>query len=436
MTDQTPRTESPKQQATEAIRRARRIVITAHREPDADAVGSSLALALALRKLGKEAQVILADPVPESVAWLSGASEIRSEFSGGRTLKVEIAATGEQIESLRYETEGGKLSVIIEPKGEPISPDSVRVRGGASDYDLLVVLDTDHWEHQGETGLERGASPVVVIDHHASNRSYGDVNWVQSDAASTSEMLLSLIESLGERLIDAEIATNLLAGLLFDTGGFLHDSTRAKTLSVAAQLVSAGADYGRLTRSILTPERQANTLRLWGHALSSLRLEPETGLAWAEVTGADLLEQGNPDSWGVGALMDNLLKTVGGARMVLLLSEPEPGTVVGSLRVPGGQNEAPDASVFARAEGGGGHPVAAGFRKESTSLGEVKGELLPRLREYLKTGRLESPAAGRPAPDLLPSAEDAPLPASAAERTAPATDKREPRVWQPDEPRA
>jgi bifunctional oligoribonuclease and PAP phosphatase NrnA len=436
MTNQPTPHQNPKQEIAEKLRGAKSVLVVSHQGPDADAVGSVLALSRVLGKLGKEVTPLLADDVSE-FHWLPGAGEVQAQYRGGRTLKVQIRAPKEQIDSLRYETEPGGLSIIIEPKDEPIRPEAVHVEGPATDFDALVVLDTPAWNYVGEIGLELpGDRPVLVIDHHPTSEKFGSVNWVDSSAASTSEMLLSLIESLGPDLIDAEVATCLYAGLLGDTGGFQNSNTRGGTLSVAAQLVSAGADHPKLVNALLQPSLDPSSLRIWGHALANLRTEPELGLAWSTVSQADILEAGNPEHWGPSLLMGSLLRRVEGARAVLLLTEPEPGIVQASLRVPPSASDKPDVAAFAQSRGGGGHREAAGFRLEQTNLMDVIGEVLPALREYLQSGKLteaqrEQPAQTSPVVPKSSSPEEA-IPASAAEHTAPIQPRPEPRVWQPE----
>ncbi len=202
-----------------AIRDAARITAICHENPDADTLGSALALRMAAERLGKEAEVVAADPVPPSLAHLPHASEVRTR-----------------------------------PGLEP---------------DLAVVLDgppsrTGAVAREAATGSPRAR--IVNIDHHVSNDGCeADVSWVDPDAAATCEMMALLIPDLGVE-IDARIASVLTAGIVQDTHTFAHPNATPRTLRVTADLVEAGAPLSAIHRSIYA-DKPFSTLALWGRIL-------------------------------------------------------------------------------------------------------------------------------------------------------------------------
>jgi phosphoesterase RecJ-like protein len=434
----TPEHTNPKQEIAKLIGESKRILLTTHENPDADAAGSLLALSRVLQKLGKQVYAVSKDPLPETLGFLPGTDKIIHGFESGRELRIQVSTKGAPVGALRYETGDDALTIILDPKDQPILSENVKVQSGQGDWDLLIVLDSPELRRVGDVGIgEVGSRSVINIDHHTSNEKFGTVNLVIPEASSTTEILLGLIESIDATLLDAEISTCLYVGLIGDTSGFLNRSTSAKTLSVAAQLIGSGADHHRVVQALHRISRDASTLRLWGHAMASLRLEPEINLAWARLGYPELVDEGKPDSWSSSTLMNSLLGQVKGARLVALLSEPEPGTVQVSMRVPDEAINPPDISRLAKHYGGGGHTNAAAFRLERTSLDDFIEKELPEIREFMKSGILPKAtddSKAKPVPVTEPTEEvtdifGEALPTSETERIAPKSKEPNIGVW-------
>lgn len=294
---------------------ATRILVTTHKHPDGDAIGSLLATAHALRAVGKTVTAHAPDAPPEALRFLAESQTVTEE------------------------------------------------PGPLTEYDLVFALD--HSE-LGRTGLAsellNGRVPVVAIDHHATADRRGCINIVVTDAAATCELLAALFPLLGLP-IDAATATCLLTGLVTDTGSFQHANTSARVLATAGRLLALGADLRGVVRSAFGP-RSLPALRVMGRALERLRASPETGAAISVVTHQDLQECGASEHDLSGLV--NLLNTIPEASFSLLLTEVERGTVRGSLRSE--PEKAVDVASIARRFGGGGHTLASGF--------EVAGRLV------------------------------------------------------------
>ncbi|MBI4022639.1 DHH family phosphoesterase, partial [Candidatus Berkelbacteria bacterium] len=244
--------QSPKQQTVELLKRAKRVVVMAHQSPDGDGIGSMLALVLALRKLGKEAQALCADPVPAVFEFLPATAEVTDQLSGSSDeFVITLDTTTVAVDKLGYKNypDEKQLRIVIKTKQGQITEPLLSFSAGGAAADLIVVLDTNDVERLGSI-YPRYAdlfykTPIVNIDHHPGNDYFGKVNWVDLAATSTAEMLVALLESLsgqGEKaLLDADIATLLLTGITTDTGSFQNTNTTPKSFTVAAQLVAAGA---------------------------------------------------------------------------------------------------------------------------------------------------------------------------------------------------
>jgi bifunctional oligoribonuclease and PAP phosphatase NrnA len=290
----------------DAIRRADRITAICHENPDADSLGSGLALRFAAERLGKRAEVVAADPVPPTLTALPGAADVR------RVPQLEP-----------------DLAIVVDG---PLS------RTGA------VVADAAEW-------LARAR--IVNIDHHVSNDgSEASVAWVDADAAATCEMVALLLPDLGVP-IDGEIATLLTAGIVQDTHTFSHPNATPRTLRVAADLVEAGAPLSAIHRSIYA-DKPFSTLALWGRIMAGLAQCRDGRIVHASMTTAMLAETGS-DAVASEGLIDVLASTRE-ADITALFKEVDATHVRVSVRTSARADAVAITSTF----GGGGHARAAG----------------------------------------------------------------------------
>ncbi|MGQ9489614.1 MAG: DHH family phosphoesterase [Anaerolineae bacterium] len=306
-----------------ALQSAGRVLAICHTSPDGDAIGSLLGLAWVLRALPRPPTLALAcgDPVPEQLAFLPGADEIVST--------------------------------------RPAGP-----------WDAVVALDASDAERLGDpfTPTEYGAAPVIVLDHHVTNLCFGTLNYVDTQAAATAQIVLDLADAL-QAPISHPAAVCLLTGLVTDTLSFRTSNVTARTLRAAARLVEAGADISDIAqRSLFT--RPLALLRLWGAALSRMQLVD--GVLWTEVSRA-MRDQAGLKGSNESGLSSQLINAAE-ARIAAVFSETADGQVEISLRARAGY----DVATLALHLGGGGHPEAAGCTLKGT-LAEVEAQVLPLL---------------------------------------------------------
>ncbi len=356
---------TPKSQIVELIRSANSVLILTHHDPDGDAIGSVLGLRLALLKLKKQVDVIFSGEVADNLKFLPGFDAAKEKLDGSNELviTVDTRSTGEELRlGHKKLADKHQVMIVISPEKGTLVPEDVTVTRSRPKYDLVVMLDVATQERIGPV-LEQYPDllfevPTVSIDHHSTNSYFAKVNWVDMTACSTTEILLSLIEALGrnEQLIDEDIATALLAGLITDTGSFQNSNTTPKALTVAAQLIAAGARQQEIIEKVLKTKSLA-LLKLWGRILSNIEENRELGFAWATIREREIKEITGSETISKGELIDELLKNVIDVDFVFLLSEKE-GRINGSLRsVKPGFNVSTIAQLF----GGGGHVPAAGF---------------------------------------------------------------------------
>ena len=375
---------TPKQQTTEQIRAAEKILVLTHFNPDGDALGALLALYLVLKKLGKDVTAVVPETVPSTFSFMPNIAEINNSYSGTKDFIITIDTRKTKVDRLGYKhiPEENKLNILITPHSGTFRHEDVSFSYGSFKYDLIIVLDSSDLERLGTLYEGQNAlfyeTPVINIDHHAGNDFFGKINWVDLIATSTSEILVSLIESLAREkpLLDEDIATALLTGIITDTGSFQNANTTPKSLTVAAQLVAAGAHQQEIIRHVFKT-KPLSTLKLWGKILESVRQDQEHRFIWAKVSRIDLMETGATEDETSGVI-DELLKSAPNIDFALLLAERE-DMLHGSLRaVASGVDVASIAKIF----GGGGHEAAAAFQIPGATLLANETEIIEKVREY------------------------------------------------------
>jgi len=373
---------SSKQQIVDLIKKSNNILLTTHTNPDGDALGSMLAFYLVLKKMDKKVIAVSPGATPQVLNFLPQVNSLNNKFSGMRDFIVSVDLANAQIDRMAYKKDPNnkKLQIIVTPKVGNFSPEDVSFSYGANKFDLIFVLDAPDLDRLGAVYDENTElfyeTPIVNIDHHPGNEYFGKINWVDLTATSTSEILVSLIESLSreKQLLDAEVATCLLTGITTDTGSFQNNNTTPKSLTIAAQLVAAGAAQQEIIQKIYKT-KALSTLKLWGVILS--RVIKEDNFIWSYATKNDFIATGAKENETQG-LIDELLKTVPGIDFALLLSDKS-GAVHGSLRAA---KKSVNVASVAQLFSGGGHEGAAAFQIKDSTLETMKEEIIKEIKNH------------------------------------------------------
>ncbi len=319
--------------AAEALERADQVALACHVNPDADAMGSMLALACFLARRGKRVAATWPNGIREAPRWAS--------LLPGR-------------------------EHLVAPGDMPKQPQ------------VLVALDTaDIGRLDGLAHLVKGAGTVIVVDHHVTNSGFGGIDLIDPNAAATAQLVYALIDRMGGGL-DRDIAACLYAGLVTDTGRFQFSNTTPEVLRIAARLREEDFDHVALSQALYDDNSLAY-LHLAGKVLERASHEPAANLVWAYVMRSDL------DAVGVGIEeTDDLIDVVRTAReadVAAVLKEQRDGGFKVSLRSRGQTDVASVAASF----GGGGHRLAAGYSSKAGL-----DETLEALLDALSSGRAPS----------------------------------------------
>ncbi|MEK7158007.1 MAG: DHH family phosphoesterase, partial [Patescibacteria group bacterium] len=238
----------------------------------------------------------------------------------------------------------------------------------SADVDLIVVCDAGDL---GYAGIEEEVkhcprARILNIDHHATNTRFGHVNLVMTEASSTTAVLHQLF-TFHHLPITKAMATNLLVGILYDTGNFSNAATTLYAYEAASDLLKRGARIPFLVQHMVR-NKNLRLLRLWGRALSRLRRDPRTGFATTAIFYRDFTECGVTEQSFEG--LPNFLNSLNGVSAVMVLKENGNGMVKGSLRTTGYEI---DVSKIAQQYGGNGHRRAAGFVAAGTIVERPEG---------------------------------------------------------------
>jgi len=400
--------------ATRAIQEHQRILIVPHANVDPDALSGALSCYSVFRSLGKDVTVVCPDSPPESLRFLPGFDRVEDQIAESQNFIITVNLdAGVEVDKLRYTVEDQKVNIIVVPKHGRIRPHQIALGEGEQRYDLIVVVDSADLPLLGSLYLDHvdlfSEIPVLNVDHHISNTRYGQLQLIDTTAASVTEVLYHWFLHVPEwrQKMTPDLATLLLTGLITDTRSFQNPNTTPRSLEVAAELLDYGARQQEIVQHIYKT-KPLSTLKIWGRALNRIQVDDRSKIVWSTVSREDLSEMG-AHSKEVSGILDELISTIPDADVHVIFVQMEDGSIKASMRSSSGI----DANVLAaRLFGGGGHPRAAGFKLpaagDNFQLAALEG--VQRLKEGMATQHAESHAlqvAQRPVlvpPSTLPVA--------------------------------
>lgn len=229
---------------------------------------------------------------------------------------------------------------------------------------LLVTFDAGSFERLGTLEPNaRKAQTLIVVDHHASNDSFGTLNLIDPGAAASAVLVYQLIGRLGIEL-DTAIATNLYTGILTDTGSFKYRNTTPDIHAIAGDLLRFDIGHDDIAR-IVYDTHPLGFLKLAGVGLDRAELHPDANMIWTWITQEDLTRF-EIDLEDTEALID-ILRTADNAEVACVMKQGPDGRYKASLRSKGNAN----VGVVAEDLGGGGHAFAAGFTADADARAAV-----------------------------------------------------------------
>jgi len=307
-------------QIDQLLLRSQRIIIIGHQRPDEDALGAALSFFLYLKSLGKEVRIFAADPAPSYLHFMPGIDELTADRS------------------------------VFDQR-----------------WDLYFFLDCGSISNTRLPEEMFKGKTVLNIDHHVSNSAYGLVNLIDTKASSTCEIAYNYFSKIGYAL-DRRLATNLLAGILGDTSGFIHSTTQGETVKIASELIKTGIKIHQIFNYVVR-NKTIEGLRLWGEVLSRLKINKELNVAYTYIFDDDFKSRKVKEDELDG--LANFINAIIDVNATALF-RIGPDRIKASWRT---QRDDIDLSAFCGLFGGGGHRKASGFTANLRVI-EKDGELV------------------------------------------------------------
>lgn len=283
-------------------------LLTSHEYTDGDDLGAILSVGRVLEKMNKQRILIAKGGVPDNLLFMPGQHEVKENLS------------------------------------KDFQENEVLITIGCGDLGRTGFAELMDWR-----------KPILNIDHHKDTKLFGTVNVWDASAAANCELLYGMFENWNIEL-DKHIAQNLLTGIFTDTGGFRHANVSARTFEISAELLRAGAKLDVISRFTFS-QKELPMLRAWSVALEHAKFDQTRKIVYTVITSEDLekAQASEADLEGVA----ELLNTIPEAKFSMLLKQ-RGDEIKGSLRSE--PYKGVDVSEIARAFGGGGHKLAAGFK--------------------------------------------------------------------------
>jgi len=331
---------SESQGIKQKIDSSQKILVNMHHNPDADSVGSAIAMARVLKHLGKEVKIVTPTQVPKNLQFL-----LREE-------KAEVV----DFKDFNF-----------------------------SEYDLFITLDSSSWSRvAGSHDFKQPEIELINIDHHISNQKFGEINLIVPDAAANCEVLFYLFQDwritpdIGEMEYYPDIHTPLLAGIIGDTGAFRFPEADSGTFEVARELMNL-ADKNKIVFE-LYQSFEENHIMVWKEIMNNLKIDHEHGFVYSFVR-KDVLEKFGKPFNAKSELADMIFQSIEGTDFGFVGAEDE-GYISVSFRSRTGV----DVSRLAGMLGGGGHSWAAAARVNVVNYDNAVDQILEKARNFVKGG--------------------------------------------------
>jgi nanoRNase/pAp phosphatase (c-di-AMP/oligoRNAs hydrolase) len=285
------------QQIFRQLEKAKNTLIVFPSEGDGDAIASALGLFLSLKKSGQAVDLAGYKNAngPHPLSFLPSYESIQDGLVNLRRFIVSLDISQAKVSQIKYAVDGDQLNFIISPASGWFRPEDVTTRAGEFKYDLIVGVGASDLESLGrlyDDNVEFFYKTTIInIDRRPANEEFGQINFVDLNAAATAEIVFYLLKNWKEECITEDAATCLLAGVIQATKNFKTPNLTPRTLLSASQLIALGARREEIV-SHLYRSRDMGSLKLWGRLLNGLQAERNSELLWSKLSAFDLAAAG------------------------------------------------------------------------------------------------------------------------------------------------
>ncbi len=315
---------SKEEQIFSQIEKAKNILLVFNKNWEEDAVSSALALALVLKKMGKKVKV-LADKKNKHSAcsFLPMYKKIENVLDIQNKFIISLSTKNAKIKQVKYENKKDKVEFIIESEKGDFSKEDVKAFNSADLYDLIITLASPDLESLGEI-YDRNTkffyeTPIINIDFHSENEKYGQINYIDLLSVSCTDVLFNLIKKYKENLVDEEVATCLLTGVITRTKNFKTNNLTPNSLANSSEMIRLGARRDEILDNFYR-SKSFGVLKLWGRVLARLDSSRDDKILWSVLSKMDF-EKTNTTEKDVAEVIDELIVNIPRAELVIIFYE-------------------------------------------------------------------------------------------------------------------
>ncbi|MCF7794739.1 DHH family phosphoesterase [Patescibacteria group bacterium] len=320
---------SKEEQFFKEINKAKNVLISFSVDFNGDAISSSLALFWLLKKMGKQVNIVADSGLSHNSEQISsekifnflpGFSNIKDTIDNVRKFIVSLDISNAKVDQIKYTLEKNKLNFIVSPKEGFFTDNDISTHTSGFKYDLIITIDAMDLESLGKTYDNNVEffykTPIINIDHHASNEEFGQINIVNLNAIASSEIIFNIFKGQSVDLIDEDIATCLLTGIIYKSKSFKTPNLTPKTLLNTSQLINLGARREEIINNLYR-SRSLESLKLWGKVLNNLKSLNKEELIYSSLTIQDFKDTG-ADSKHLLSVVEELIASIPKAKIIII----------------------------------------------------------------------------------------------------------------------
>ncbi|MBT4857207.1 hypothetical protein HON52_03395 [Candidatus Uhrbacteria bacterium] len=308
------------------LERSKRPLILVGANANVDDFSSAFGVASLLSKLAKPVEIVTSGgTAPKAISFLKAPAAIRGDIQNIAKLTLKVKLDRAALDELSYhkDDDAQELHIHLLPKQGHWKPEDITIETQSYKYDLLICIGGSDLEQFGEIYNSYQdfffKTPIINIDHSGKNEHYGQANVVDMSAVACAEVCYDLFRQIDETLIDEEVATYFLTGMIHKTRSFRSENITPKTLKVAGDLIARGARRDEIVAR-LYKTRSVETLRLWGRALARLKSDPKAKMVWTLLTRQDFTNAGT-DETALENIVEELLMSAPDANVAAIFYE-------------------------------------------------------------------------------------------------------------------
>jgi len=317
------------QQFFNLIEKSKNILISFPIDWSGDAISASLALFLFLKKIGKNVEIGAEHmkntnnfKIPtESFKFLPAFSEIKDSLENLMKFVVSVDLKNAKVSQIKYIIENNKLNFIISPRDGFFTENDLSSNMGGFKYDLIITVDSCDLESLGkiyDSNIDFFyKTPIINIDQSPENEEFGQLNIIDLKAVAVTEIIFNLLFNYNKKLIDEDIATCLLAGIIFRTKSFKTSNVTPRVLATTSKLIELGARREEIVANLYR-SRSLSTLKLWGRVLNNLSTSEDNNIIWTTLFKNDFQISKSGEE-NLQDVIDELIISIPTAKVIVVL---------------------------------------------------------------------------------------------------------------------